>query len=281
MGASEYVEIRLAAVADGGEFMARLEETGIEGAWEEGGRLHLCWPSERWDEKTRLGLKDVLTALGYPESGESLEVVRLPDQDWNREWARSIRPIRIGRRVLIRQSWNPAADPGRIVLVLDPKRAFGTGYHATTQLVIEILEERVRMGESILDVGTGSGILAMTALRLGASRALGIDTDPEAVDCARGYARENRFGEELIFRVASIHEIGEGNFGLVTANLDSPTLQALAGELMRRTAENGSVIVSGLRVEDREEIEREFRVRGGVPRASRARDGWMAIEVRK
>ena len=107
----------------------------------------------------------------------------------------SVRPIRIGRRIVIRPSWEPVALQAQdIEIVLDPKQAFGTGHHATTRMLLEWLEDLIHGGEFVLDVGTGSGILAMVALRLGAASALGVECDPVAVDCARDYARENGFG---------------------------------------------------------------------------------------
>ena len=124
-----------------------------------------------------------------------IRVEELSDQDWNRQWAESVRPIRIGRRIVIRPSWEPVALQAQdIEIVLDPKQAFGTGHHATTRMLLERLEDLIHGGESVLDVGTGSGILAMVALRLGAASALGVECDPVAVDCARDYARENGFG---------------------------------------------------------------------------------------
>ena len=127
----------------------------------------------------------------------------------------------MGRIAAADYSWNTRphsselarADPefSGIELVIDPRRAFGTGYHATTQLVVEWLEAHVRGGGVVLDVGTGSGILAMTAIRLGAASALGVDNDPVAVECAREYAVLNGFGPELELRVASFEDLDAGS----------------------------------------------------------------------
>ncbi len=188
-----YIEVRVETGVDSGEILALLEGPAPEGAWEAGGAVHLFWSEESWDAALLDELCGVLARLGSPVRPGKLSVVSVPDQDWNQTWARSLRPVRVGRRILIRQSWNRAeAPPDAVELVIDPRRAFGSGYHATTQLLAEWLEGEVRGGEHVLDVGTGSGILAMVSLRLGAACALGIDNDPVAIECARDYAAVER-----------------------------------------------------------------------------------------
>lgn len=132
----------------------------------------------------------------------------LPYQDWNRQWAQSVRPIRIGKRIVIRPSWESVALQARdIEIVLHPKQAFGTGHHATTRMLLEWREDVIYGGESVMDVGAGSGILAMAALRLGAASAVGVECDPVAVDCARDYATENGCGDHLKFRCGTLEEV--------------------------------------------------------------------------
>ena len=124
------------------------------------------------EAQARLNSISILQGVDPGASPESdIRVEKLPDQDWNRQWAQSVRPIRIGRRIVIRPSWEPVALQAQDVeIVLDPKQAFGTGHHATTRMLLEWLEDLVHGGESVLDVGAGSGILAMVALRLGRPR---------------------------------------------------------------------------------------------------------------
>ena len=112
-----------------------------------------------------------------------------------------------------------------IEIILDPKQAFGTGHHATTHLLLEWLEEiREWNGCRVLDVGTGSGILSMVALRLGALSALGIDLDPVAIDCAKGYALTNGFTNELDLRCCRIQELVSDTFEIIVANIDRKTI---------------------------------------------------------
>lgn len=212
-----------------------------------------------------------------------ITVDSLPDQDWNALWARSVRPIRIGRRIVIRPSLDGAAVlPSEIELIIDPKQAFGTGHHATTRLLIEWLEEVIRAGQRVLDVGTGSGILAMVALRLGAASALGIDSDPVAIQYAREYAAANRFGPELELRTAALEELrglGAARFDVVVANLDRRTLQESASMFQHQLDRGGRLLLSGVLREHQAAISDAFTAAGGVVQCARQCDGWLALEV--
>jgi ribosomal protein L11 methyltransferase len=163
-----FVEVVIKAKVDAGELLGMLDDGEFLGCWEEEEILHIYWPEERWDEGVPADLKRILEGFGIENA--DLTINALQDRDWNAAWAASLKPIRLGRKVRIRQSWHaPDSEFDGIELVIDPRRAFGTGYHETTRLVIEWLEDHVRGGERILDIGTGSGILSMTAIRLGAS----------------------------------------------------------------------------------------------------------------
>ena len=122
---------------------------------------------------------------------EVASVDHLADQDWVRETQRQFAPIRVGERLWIVPTWHEAPDAGAVNLVLDPGAAFGTGSHPTTRLVLEWLQREIRGGESVLDYGCGSGILAIAAMKLGAGRAVGVDIDPLALEAARYNASAN------------------------------------------------------------------------------------------
>lgn len=274
----EWVEVRVAAALDAGELLGLLSDPAVAGAWEEGGQLRLYWPAARWGPAALASLREALSRLGDGEA--AITVDRVPDRDWNAQWARSVRPIRVGRRIVIRPSWERVElATGDIELVLDPKQAFGTGHHATTALLLGWLEERIRGGESVLDVGTGSGILAMAALRLGAKSALGIDHDPVAIACAREYAAVNRFGPELNLLVATLEDVGSAPADLVLANLDRATLLGSARHFEPWLRRGARVLVSGILPEDRPDLASAFAEAGGVIIASAEREGWLALEI--
>jgi ribosomal protein L11 methyltransferase len=283
----EWIEVRIRSALDPGELLGLLDDPTVTGAWEENGMIHLYWPGESWTEDRLKALTGLLAGNGHSADAiqpDTVSVHRLPDHDWNEQWAKSVKPIRIGRRFVIRPSWESVVlEPGQIELILDPKQAFGTGHHATTRLLLEWLEDLIHGGERVLDVGTGSGILAMAALRLGAGSALAIDHDQVAIDCARGYAGQNGFGRELDLRAASLEALAlskrEPPFALIMANLDRATLLANAPLLASHLERGARLLLSGLLTEDRTDIAAAFGEVGGSVRSWRERDGWLALEI--
>ncbi|ODT45265.1 MAG: hypothetical protein ABS70_03560 [Nitrospira sp. SCN 59-13] len=280
--AGDWVQVDVRTSLDAGELLGVLNDPDVTGAWQEGDEVHLYWPAGRCGPDTWQGLNHALTQLGHPDPGHAVSINKLANQDWNAQWSRLVDPIRIGR-VLVRPSWkNVPLNAGEIELIIDPKQAFGTGHHATTQLLIEWLQQIVRPNDRVLDVGTGSGILAMVALRLGATEALGVDFDAVAVDCAREYAQVNGFDGRLTLAVGQAqgpqaHDAFDPT--LVLANLDRQTLLMSAETLCGYAARGARLFLSGLLAEQRSEIEAAYAARGVYVKAVRERDGWIALEA--
>jgi ribosomal protein L11 methyltransferase len=274
------IEVCVRADIDAGELLARLQDGESLGGWEKDGFIYIYWPEERWTPAAMEDLKRVLAVMGVHAEEDSLAIRVVADKDWNATWAASLHPIQLGRRIRIRQSWH-SSDAGfeGIELVIDPKRAFGTGYHATTQLVIEWLENQIRGGERVLDVGTGSGILAMTAIRLGAASALAIDTDPVAVECANEYAAMNGFGSELNLRTASFEDLDTEKYDVIVANIDGKTLPGFCRVLPRSLSEAGVACLSGLQLLDYEEINGALKKAGLRIQSRFEREEWLALVV--
>lgn len=271
---SDWVDVQLSSTIDAGELLAALDDSDVQGGWQDDETIHLYWPSRSWSPDHLVRLRQALRQLGGADEVE-IRVQALPKQDWNKVWAQSVKPLWIGKRIVIRPSWETVAvRPDQVEIILDPKQAFGTGHHATTQLMLEWIEESIAGGESVLDVGTGSGLLAMVALRLGAARAVGIDHDPVAMECAEEYARQNHFGGELSLQCGELS--GGRSFDLVLANLDRQTLLQLANRLA--SCVRARLLVSGLLVDQREEIVAAFAAEGLYTSQQRERDGWLALE---
>jgi ribosomal protein L11 methyltransferase len=274
-----FVEAVIKADIDAGDILGMLGDGEFLGSWEEEGVLHIYWPEDRWNEGVLEDLKRVLDGFGIADA--DLSVHTQQDWDWNEAWAASLKPIRLGRAVRIRQSWHPSdPDFDGIELVIDPRRAFGTGYHATTQLVIEWLEGHVRGEERILDIGSGSGILSMVAIRLGAASALAVDIDPVAVECAREYSEANGFGPELEFRVGSFESLESVQYDIILANIDGRTLPVLSGFLPNLLKEEGTACYSGLQEQDLDEVEAALTKAGFGITAKFQRGEWLALEIK-
>ena len=277
--AQDWIDVTIHADIDAGELLGALSDPFVQGAWQDGPTMHLYWPSDRWSADHVAALRAVLQQFGGADA--EVLVQQVPNQDWNRQWAQSVRPIRIGRRIVIRPSWEPAVlQPQDIEIVLDPKQAFGTGHHATTRMLLEWLEDLVRGGEFVLDVGAGSGILAMIALRLGATSALGVECDAVAVDCARDYARENGFGRELQLVCGTLSDVaGSSRPHLVLANLDRQTLLLLCDELAEYVTHGARLLLSGILLDQEQEILEAFSKVGALFSQRREQEGWVALEL--
>ncbi len=276
-----FIEVAIPLSSGSDELLGLLQDSGVLGAWEEHGVLRVYWPAGLWNERALEELKQGLLRMGKNDAASRVEVSSIPDQDWNSLWSASLAPLRIGRRLRLRQSWHPP-DPSfdGVELVIDPKRAFGTGYHATTQLVLEWLEDRIQGKERVLDIGTGTGILAMAALRLGAASALGIDNDPVAIECALENAVANGFGAELELRLAAARDLEQRTFDAIVANLDRNTVLSIVRSLKSCLAPWGWICLSGLLIEDCKEVTQAVSDAGAQVTGRREREEWAALEVK-
>jgi ribosomal protein L11 methyltransferase len=195
------------------------------------------------------------------------------DADWVALTQREFEPIRITDRLWIVPTWHQPPDPSAINLVIDPGRAFGSGSHPTTRLCLEWLAGLLRGGESVLDYGCGSGVLAIGAARLGAARVTGIDIDPEAVDTAAANARANGVeGATFCLPDGSI----DGTFDVVVANILARPLMALAPLLAARVKPGGMLALAGLLDSQAEQIAAVYAP-GCRLQTVRTLDGWALL----
>lgn len=273
-------QIKIPACVDGAELSGLLNSPEFLGLWDEGGALMIYWQGS--EGNIRRALKEALSKLNATISNASIHLQLVTHQDWNAQWAASVKPIRIGRRIGIRPSWMTMQLPeDGIEIVLDPKQAFGTGHHATTHLLIEWLEDVSWLPDwRVLDVGTGSGILSMVALRFGALSALGIDNDVVAIDCARDYAVGNGFGNEFELRCCRLDELADQTFEIIVANIDRKTILEILPEFLRLRSSATQLFLSGLLEDDASDIVEQFTNQGWTQEAIREREGWIALQFR-
>jgi ribosomal protein L11 methyltransferase len=278
---TNWVEVCIQERLDAGELLSRLDDASVQGAWEDQGVVHLYWPEDQWSEDRLASLRLVVSDLAPSCEGVAVSVKQIPSQDWNEAWARSVQPLRIGRLV-IRPSWEVVVlDPNDIEIVLDPKQAFGTGHHATTRMLLMWLQQNVRGGEVVLDVGAGSAILAMAAVKLGAKSAIGVEIDPVAVDCAREYVAKNGLNDQIDIVCGTLADLPQERRSaadLVLANLDRQTVLNLADSLAALAMRGASVLVSGILAEQEAEIVDHCSSFGLVCSQRREEEGWVALE---
>jgi SAM-dependent methyltransferase len=195
-------------------------------------------------------------------------------------WRAFARAVRVADRIVVRPPWLPA-DPrgGTLDVVIDPGRAFGSGAHASTRLALVALERMVSGGERVLDAGCGSGVLGIAALALGAAEAVGVDHDPEAVAAARANAARNQVGDRFTVTALPVDEVvaADGPFDMVVANLLLPDLLVLAPALGAALGPGGSLVVSGVLVDQRAPVVAAATMLGVVTVGEEASDGWLAV----
>ena len=219
---------------------------------------------------------DELLSACAPAAGltaiPSYTTVPVEEQNWVQLTQAQFEPIRVSDRLWIVPSWHEAPDPEAIIIVLDPGMAFGTGSHPTTRLCLEWLDRTVEGGESLLDYGCGSGILAIAAARLGATPVTGVDIDPQAVVAAEYNAERNavtaRFAD-------SAHAI-EGQFDIVVANILSNPLKALAPAICGHVRAGGRLALSGILAEQADDLIACYAPYLPLTVAD-TRDGWVCL----
>ena len=227
-------------------------------------------------------VSDVRDALGHLQAfglGPIGELVarRVDDKDWLESWKAEFVPIRIGA-FLVRPTWSEAVAADCFELVLDPGMAFGTGLHPTTQQCLEALSTLPLEGKSALDVGTGSGILAIAAAKRGASPVVAVDTDSLAVGAARENAVRN--GVAIPVGEGSAADV-PGRFDVVIANIVSPVLQRIAPDLAARLSDGGTLLVAGISA-PAERATREALESARLEVLDRTvRDDWVALALRR
>lgn len=221
---------------------------------------------DRWREK----LAGILADFRGPvpqDAALTYTAAVIPDEAWADNWKEHFKPLRIGRRLVVCPTWERTeVRPDELVVYLDPGRAFGTGHHETTRLCLEWLEKRaagsVRADTgALLDVGTGSGILAMAAALLGYKPILALDVDPEAIEVAGENLVLNRLEAKVALQTIPVAAVTE-HFDTVLANIQALPLIDLAGALTARLKPAGALVLSGILVEQQAAVRKSYEEQG-------------------
>jgi ribosomal protein L11 methyltransferase len=221
-----------------------------------------------------------LQAFGLRPVGP-LRVRTVDDSDWIDAWKRHYVAQRIGRVVIVPSWAEEDLRRGEVAITMDPGMAFGTGLHPTTRACLEMLQAVEPMPDRVLDVGCGSGILALAALQLGAGRAVGIDSDPLAIAASRENAERNGVADRFIAREGTLPPTAAERFPLVLANLVAAVLVELAARLATHLAPGGTLLASGIIEPRASEVEDALRAAGLALGERRVEGEWVSLRLER
>jgi ribosomal protein L11 methyltransferase len=252
-----FVDVALTSPADAAlrELLSfQLYGLGFSGFLETDNALHCYILKSLWNDALQ---KKVLSIVGEERSSPVAisSITEIQDQNWNKEWEESVQPVEVSERIVITPSWHPLPkQTGKIVLVIDPKMSFGTGYHESTRIMLRMMERYVTPKSFALDVGTGTGILAIAAVKLGSRLAVGIDIDEWSHINAKENALRNSCEQYVDIRFGSLEVVQETRFNLILANIIRSTIIELFPSLLEKVDKQGTILLSGLLSDDREPI---------------------------
>ena len=239
---------------------------------------------EESDEAGLARLRDTVAELGL-----TVEAKPLPETDWEESWKDSYPPQEVGENLVVLPYWLAEEETGRKKIILDPGLTFGTGAHPSTQMVMEAMEQRVQPGWHCLDLGSGSGILSITALRLGAQSAVGVDIDPKAEDIARENAAYNGFGS-LAFTAltgnvtedkALMHRLSQDHYDLLLVNIVADVIIGLSPILPDFMGEHTLLICSGILDSRLGDVTAALEKAGLTVTEIRAKEEWRCVMAKR
>jgi ribosomal protein L11 methyltransferase len=269
-------------------FLMEQGATGVEEIDEEQGRkkLKTYFPRKGKDERVLNALQRYLTSVQKLYPGQldyRIENLTLPDKDWSESWKKFFKPVRVTSRIVVKPPWRSIRlKRNQVPIEITPGLAFGTGTHATTQLCIRTLAKRLQVkGLSVLYLGTGSGILAIIAAKLGASEVWGVDTDDLSVEIAGENVERNNVSHSVRIRLGTVGDVRR-TFDVVVANIDLRVLKRMRWPLLHRVKPGGYLVLSGLLAEEEKALRKRYLDTGQFQFKEIKKQGeWACFTLRK
>lgn len=247
----EWIEISVRYAPENSEAISNfLFDQGASGLIEGEDTLTAFFPPHLNSTDLQKKLKKYLCELSKMGSYGTAPVIsarKVLTKDWNAEWKKHYQPVTIKNQLYIKPSWleEPAGSPPHVIEI-DPQMAFGTGTHATTKLLLEFIVDTIKGGESILDIGTGTGILAIAAAKLGALKTIALDVDPIAVETARSNIKKNKVFEQIFLFTGPVHALKNGRFSVIFMNINRIEILKLLPMMSEFLDYKGQLLLSGI-----------------------------------
>ncbi len=260
-----------------------LSDVGAEGFVEESDELSCYFADRKWNPSFRTDVNEFLNNLKKEGkiSNFSIEVCEIRNQDWNKQWEDTVVPVEVTKNVAIKPSWKEYDGDAKVIIEIDPKMSFGTGHHETTRMMIRLLEKFIKGGEKILDVGTGTGVLAIASVKLGAKKCVAIDNDDWSIENARENIKKNGVVDRVEITKGDLTSVPDSEFDIVVANLNRNTLLYIRDELYDRCAKAGFVLLTGVLTLDEESIVKSYIEKGFTSIETIREAEWSALVFKK
>ena len=282
----QWIEVTLKADSPFQDLLiGQLAQLGFDGFLQEEASFSCYAPAKTWKNGMAKKLQSLLGNFEREFKGKHFPMTKktIHQKNWNEDWKKSVGIVEATSNVIIKPSWKKLRkkDKGKIVLHIDPKMAFGTGHHETTRLALVLLEDHLSADAQVLDFGSGTGILAIAAVKLGAKAALAVDNDPRAVENALENISRNRVPRRVKAIEGNAHKLPKRSFDVILANIDLSTIANSLPALVKRLKPQGTMIVSGLLTTDMTNFMNLISHQGVMPLEMVSENEWVALALIK
>ncbi len=240
--------------------------------------------AEEESEITRSDVEKILTDLKNENLIESfkVETFSLEDKNWNAEWEKNIGVIEVSEKIVIKPSFKDyIPKEGQVVIEIDPKMSFGTGEHETTRLALRLIEKYVSSGDKVLDVGSGTAVLSICTVKLGASYAVAVDNNEWCYENGLENVERNGVAEKVEIKLGEVYDVEKNNFDLVIANINKNVLLEIKESLASKVKHGGHLILSGVLLQDEKDIKKAYSDLGLQLIETQAENEWTALLLMK